>query len=80
MTKLYTVKVSFDFVVVADNTHDAYQVGLRFAKDALSDMPIDDVDMDIVPGDDAYGWDDMCIPYGGDGNTRTSEYKKKVEK
>lgn len=77
MSKLYTVKVSFDYVVVAEDIHHAYQVGLTHVTDALSDMPIGDVDMDVVAGVSAYGWDDLCIPYGGDGNTRTSEYKGK---
>lgn len=74
MKKLYTVTVSYDYVVVADDIHDAYSVGLGHAKDALGDMDIHDVDMDIVPGAGAYKWDNDCIPYGGDGNKRTSDY------
>lgn len=77
MSKLYTVKVSYDYVVEADTLTEAYLVGRRYIKDALSDMPITDVDMDAEPGVSAYGWDDDCIPYGGDGNTRTGEYLKK---
>ena len=76
MSKLYTIKVSYDYVVLADNLTEAYLVGRRHIKDALSDMPITDVDMDAELGVNAYGWDDDCIPYGGDGNTRTGEYKK----
>ena len=76
MSKLYTVKVSFDYVVVADNVHSAYTIGADYARDALSDLSISDCDMDVTEGVHAYKWDGECIPYGGDGNTRTSEYLK----
>lgn len=75
MKKLYTVRVTYDYVVVADSVNDAYAVGQSYIKEALRDMPIQDVDLDVVEGDNAYGWDDECVPYGGDGNTRTGEYK-----
>jgi hypothetical protein len=75
MTKLYTVRVSYDYVVVADNVENAEAVGRGYAREALGDLSIFDVDIDIVGGASAYGWDDDCIPYGGDGNKRTGEYK-----
>lgn len=74
--KLYTAKVTFDFVVVAENTNDAFGVALANMRDAFSDLDRHDVDVDIDSGANAYKWDDECIPYGGDGNTRTGEYKK----
>ena len=74
MSKLYTVTVSFDYVVVAEDQHDAFLVGRGYIKDALSDMSINDVDINVAPGVHAYNWDGACIPYGGDGNTRTMEY------
>ena len=77
MSKLYTVTVSFDYVVVADDVGDAIDIGRGYIKDALSDMSVHDVDIDAKFGVSAYGWDGDCIPYGGDGNTRTSEYKRK---
>lgn len=77
MSKLYTIKVSYEYVVVADDITDAYAVGQSYIKEALRDMPIGDVDVDATPGVSAYGWDDDFIPYGGDGNTRTGEYLKK---
>ena len=79
MKKLYTVSVSFDYVVVADDENDAYSVGEEYLRDALYDIGSHDVVMDISEGVTAYRWDDMCIPYGGDGNTRTGEYKAEVE-
>ena len=73
--KLYTVRVQFDYVVVAEDEKDAEDVGRGYMRDALSDMSAFDVDLDVEEGVHAYSWDDQCIPYGGDGNTRTSEYK-----
>lgn len=79
MSKLYTVTASFDYVVVADDLADAYHVAEDYVRDALSDLSHSDVDVAVVPGSNASGWDDMCIPYGGDGNTRTGEYKEKQQ-
>lgn len=73
--KLYTVSVGFDFVVVADDGKEAYRVARESFKDALGDMSIHDIDLFITNGVTASGWDDECIPYGGDGNTRTIDYK-----
>ena len=72
--KLYTVRVEYDYVVLADNDLDAEAIGRGYAKDALGDMSIFDVDLFVEEGVSAQGWDDDCIPYGGDGNTRTGEY------
>ena len=79
MSKLYTVTVSFDYVVLADDVGDAIDVGRGYIKDALSDMSVHDIDIDAKFGVSAYGWDGMCIPYGGDGNTRTSDYLKEAK-
>jgi hypothetical protein len=73
--KLYTVNVSFDFVMVADNIADAELEARYYFKEAISDMPRSDIEMSVVEGVSATGWDDECIPYGGDGNKRTGEYK-----
>lgn len=74
MTKLFTVRIEFDYVVVAENEMDAEAVGRGYIKEALSDMSVHDVDIFVSEGATAWGWDDDCIPYGGDGNTRTGEY------
>lgn len=76
MTKLFTVRVSFDYVVVAEDDHDAWSVAIAEGRDAMRDISIHDCDIDISEGVTAAGWDDMCIPYGGDGNKRTGEYLK----
>ncbi len=75
MSKLYTVTVHFDYVVTAEDVADAEAIGRGYIKDALSDMSIFDVDIDIEEGVSAVGWDGDCIPYGGDGNKRTKEYE-----
>lgn len=76
MSKLYTVRVAFDYVIVADDIHNAWGVAANYARDALSDMDQLDLDIDVVPGVSAHKWDDEYIPYNGDGSTRTGEYKK----
>ena len=73
--KLFTVNVSFDFVMVADTIEDAELEARYYFKEAISDMPRSDIEMSVVEGVSAIGWDDECIPYGGDGNKRTGEYK-----
>jgi hypothetical protein len=76
--KLYTARITFDFVVVADDKIDAFDVALREMREAFSDLVRDDVEIDVTDGVHAYKWDDDCIPYGGDGNTRTSAYKEQA--
>ncbi len=76
MSNLYTVRVTFDYVIVADDIYNAYGVAPGYAREALCDMDRNDLDINITPGVSAYKWDDECIPYNGDGNTRTGEYKK----
>ncbi len=73
--KLYTAKVTFDFVVVAEDDITAFEVALNEMREAFSDLDRNSVDIDVSPGAHAWKWDDECIPYGGDGNKRTSEYK-----
>jgi hypothetical protein len=78
MSKLYAVRVGYEFVIVADSLGDAYARAPYYVRDALSDISGHDVDLDIdeYDGTNAESWDDECIPYGGDGNTRTGEYPK----
>lgn len=79
MTKLYTVTVHFDYVVVAEDVNDADLVARGYARDAMSDIGQWDIDIDVVEGVSAQGWDGDCIPYGGDGNTRTKEYLNEAQ-
>ena len=79
MSKLYTVKVTYDYVVVAEDENDADAIARGYARDALGDMSIYDVDIEVYEGVSAEGWDDECIPYGGDGDKRTGEYLKEQQ-
>ena len=74
--KLYTVSVSYDFVVVAKDMEEAYQIGHENIQEALSDMSSHDVDLHVVTGVHAEGWDDRCIPYGSDGDITVGEYRE----
>ena len=82
MSKLITVRCTFDYVVVVDDNAtatDEFASAVAYAREALSDVSTDYCDFDIQPYEAAkkpYMWDDECIPYGGDGNTRTGEYLK----
>ena len=74
--KLYTVSVGFEFVVVAEDGADAHRVARESIRDALGDVSSNDIDLFVTSGVTASGWDDECVPYGGDGNTRTGDYKR----
>ncbi len=75
MKKLYTVKASFDFVMAAESLELAEATAHRHIRDALNDMGEMDVETRVSVGATADGWDGDCIPYGGDGKTRTEDYK-----
>ena len=73
--KLYTITVEFDYVVVAESEDEAKKLARQNVKQALNDLDFRDLEYAVEPGVHAYGWDGECIPYGGDGNTRTKEYE-----
>lgn len=75
MKRLYTVTVTFDFVVAADSEFKAHLVAERQLKNAVDDISPQYVDVEIGYGVRAEGWDDECIPYGGDGITRIKDYQ-----
>ncbi len=76
MTKLYKVKLKFEYVVVAENGGDAQEKAKEYAGDAFNDTSIRCMTLDVSEGSDAFNWDDRCIPYGGDGNKTIAEYRK----
>lgn len=74
--KPYAVEVTLHMVVMADDEKHARTVGRRFVRDAVYDNDPDDVyTMREVTCDDDMpeGWDGLCIPYNGDGNTRLKD-------
>jgi hypothetical protein len=61
--KLFTVKMSFEFVVVADDEKQAKAAALANADEALKASDYEDIAVEIRPGADARGWEDpICIP------------------
>lgn len=79
MSKLYTVKVSFDFVLIADDEASAKEKAKVYAADAFVFTPDIYIKMDIEYGVSAKGWDGLCIPYGCDGVTTTADFKAREQ-
>jgi len=75
MSELYTVKVRFDFVVIADDEASAKEKAKVYAEQAFADTPDIYISTDVEYGVSAKGWDGLCIPYGGDGSTTTADIK-----
>ena len=79
--KLFTVEVSVTAVVMAESEMDAYSVAISYLSDIISDTDPDiDVlgevkSLDRLPED----WDPMCLPYGGDGETRLKDLLPETE-
>jgi hypothetical protein len=80
--KLFRVSVEFDFVVVAeDDGESCWDAVEQHAREAFCDLVSSQMSYHVVPFKmedmrKTTGWDEECIPYGGDGNTRTGEYLK----
>lgn len=76
---IYNVKVTFEttMVVMADDDDDARSVARRDAFNALHDADeYPDVDVRGEVTSEKHlrdGWDDDCVPYGGDRNKRLRE-------
>lgn len=63
MSKLWTVKMTFEFVVVADDEKAAKAAAMENADDALGMAEYDDIAVELRRGADAKGWEDpICIP------------------
>lgn len=79
--KLKTVTITYEYVIVVedDSTEDdCVPIALENAQEAFKDISTYDLEIsidDYRPGS-FYGWDNNCIPYGGDGETTTGEYLK----
>ena len=82
--KLLTVTVEYEFVIVCDDDADEkeqYRIAGEESREAFLDLGHHNLDFFICDYErhKPNGWDDLCIPYGGDGNTRTNEYLKARE-
>ena len=74
--KLFEVELKMTIVVVGKSEGDAY----FNAMDSMSEIKnIEEPDIDVI-GEVSLKtlpatWDERCIPYGGDGNTRIEDIK-----
>ncbi|SCU75565.1 hypothetical protein CNECB9_2370139 [Cupriavidus necator] len=79
--KLFTVEISVTAVVMAESEMEAYSVAISELSDIMRDSEPDiDVHgeikaLDRLPAD----WDPMCLPYGGDGETRLKDLLQETE-
>lgn len=78
--KLKKVTVTFDYIIVVEDTateYNQYDIARNNSQEAFKDVDLYQFDVDIEDYEEGSvdGWADDCIPYGGDGNTPTGEYK-----
>lgn len=78
MSKLYRVTVEFEMVVQADDEDHAWEVALSSASSAVDDCgSVITIGSEIIKKSELpEKWDDMCLPYGGDGNQRIKDIIK----
>ena len=61
--KLFTVKMSFEFVVVADDEKQAKAEAIGCRGEALGMTEYEDIAVEVRPGANARGWEHpACIP------------------
>ena len=79
--KLFTVEISVTAVVMAESSMDAYSVAISELSDIVRENEPDvDVHGEIKALDRLpEGWDPMCLPYGGDGETRLKDLLPETE-
>jgi hypothetical protein len=77
--KLLVARVHFDMVIAVDED-STYAENTALAQAVVSEAILDmsssefDIEFELFTGSNAEGWDGMCVPYGGDGNTRIKDY------
>ena len=69
--KLYTVTLTFQYVVAARNTEHASTLAEKHFREAWEDSNWDDMTTSIEEYESAVGWNDACFPYGGYGGDLT---------
>lgn len=79
--KLFAVELTITTVVMAACEEDAYGVAMDEIGDITNDT---DHDIDVIGEVKALdrlpsGWDGMCLPYGGDGETRLKDLLPETE-
>lgn len=74
--KPYVVTIEFTAIVMAKGELHAIEVANSHKHDICSDEDGDFSSGHEITSEDAlsaYGWDGMCLPYGGDGRTRLKD-------
>ena len=81
MTKLKTVSVTFEFVIVVDTDADAIKVAKQTVQDAFKEYSLDELEYDIIEYKDHLpnGWTGDCYPYGGDYTKTIYDYLKEQD-
>ncbi len=82
MAKLWNVELTYVAVVLAEDEESAWDVAAANNRKIVGDssVPIIDVCHRIKEKKDFRdGWDSMCIPYGGDGNSRICEIDENLK-
>lgn len=78
MSQLFVVELKTYAVVLADNADDAEDYARHRASAVVRECPevLPEVLEEVTHADDLwkFGWDDKCLPYGGDGERTIAAY------
>jgi len=82
MKRLYRVSVEFEMVVEAENEMDAHFIAVEHAAECVSDSSPETAVYGVVKHavELPDGWDEMCLPYGGDGEKRIGQILQEQSK
>ena len=77
MSKLWTVKMTFEFVVVADDEKAAKAAAMENADDALGMTEYEDIAVEVRQGANAKGWEHpTCVPVNSLEYKSIAEYRE----
>lgn len=77
MSKLWTVKMTFEFVVVADDEKTAKAAAMENADDALGMTDYEDIAVELRRGADAKGWEHpTCVPVNSPEYKSVADYRE----
>lgn len=79
MNKLYTVTVSYQFVVVASNENEAKQEAIKNCLNGLHTADEEDMGVHVIAGIANQKWDDECIPVNSKHDVTIGEYRAELE-
>lgn len=83
--KLFAVRISLVAMVWAPDAHNAIEVARDERQSIESDTGNNDRVFEVVCENirsdqlSLFGWDDHCLPYGHDGNTRIKDLVSEVQ-